>query len=178
MRAGKVYWWGWLFIGLWGLTITTRAAEVDREPLTAVLGAMPDEVHLLESRLQGKQVAEHLGLKFFSGKLAGRPVVVAYTGIGKVNAAMTTTLVLDHYHPTEVLFTGVAGGINTNLGPAISSSARGLPNTTLEKSQIKTFRRTRRRIQSLANPIRYFLPGPTGCWPSLSPPPKPSPGRN
>ena len=117
MRAGKVYWWGWLFIGLWGLTITTRAAEVDREPLTAVLGAMPDEVHLLESRLQGKQVAEHLGLKFFSGKLAGRPVVVAYTGIGKVNAAMTTTLVLDHYHPTEVLFTGVAGGINTNLGP-------------------------------------------------------------
>jgi len=120
MRTERNYWRGWLLVGLLvalAFHNTVRAAGGDRAPLTAVLGAMPDEVHLLESRLQDKQVQEHLGMKFFSGTLVGRRVVVAYTGIGKVNAAMTTTLVLDHYQPAEVLFTGVAGGINTNLGP-------------------------------------------------------------
>ena len=112
--------WNWLGLamGLLGLLVVTLPADAgEQKPLTAVLGAMPDEVRLLVNRLQDKQAAEHLGMKFYTGTLAGRRVVVAYTGIGKVNAAMTTTLILDCYHPTEVLFTGVAGGINTNLGP-------------------------------------------------------------
>ena len=120
MRTERNYRRGWLRVGLliaFAIASTAHAVGGDRVPLTAVLGAMPDEVRLLESRLQDKQVQEYLGMKFFSGTLAGRRVVVAYTGVGKVNAAMTTTLVLDHYQPAEVLFTGVAGGINTNLGP-------------------------------------------------------------
>jgi len=120
MRTERNCRWGWLLVGLLvALAVhnTARAVGDERVPLTAVLGAMPDEVRMLESRLQDKQVQEHLGMKFFTGTLAGRRVVVAYTGVGKVNAAMTTTLVLDHYQPAEVLFTGVAGGINTNLGP-------------------------------------------------------------
>ena len=114
MQTGKIRGWWWLAIGLLWLTVNaTHAGEL----VTAVLGAMPVEVQLLESHLQGKQIEEHLGVKFYTGTLAGRRVVLAYTGIGKVNAAMTTTLVLDRYHPAELLFTGVAGGINTNLGP-------------------------------------------------------------
>ena len=113
MRIEKNHRW-WLAIGLVGLLVNVARAG---EAVTAVLGAMPVEVQLLEGDLQGKHTEEHLGIKFFTGTLAGRQVVLAYTGIGKVNAAMTTALVLDHYHPTEVLFTGVAGGINTNLGP-------------------------------------------------------------
>lgn len=110
--------WFWLIIGwVWLTANIAQAGEIGRESLTAVLGAMPDEVRLLAGRLQGQHAEEQLGMKFFTGTLAGRRVVLAYTGVGKVNAAMTTTLMLDRYHPTEVLFTGVAGGINTNLGP-------------------------------------------------------------
>ena len=118
MKTKQMRSWWWLAIGLvWLMVNTAHAGEPGREPVTAVLGAMPDEVRLLEGNLQDKHTAEHLGLKFFTGTLAGRRVALAYTGVGKVNAAMTTTLMLDRYHPVEVLFTGVAGGINTNLGP-------------------------------------------------------------
>jgi adenosylhomocysteine nucleosidase len=44
-------------------------------------------------------------------------VVVAQTGIGKVNAAMTTALLLDHFHPAQVVFTGIAGALNPDLHP-------------------------------------------------------------
>ena len=110
--------WWWLIVGLLGLLVNpAHAGEGARGQVTAVLGAMPDEVQLLEGHLQGNRTNESLGIKFYTGTLAGRSVVLAYTGVGKVNAAMTTTLVLDHYHPAELLFTGVAGGVNTNLGP-------------------------------------------------------------
>ena len=118
MKTERIRKCGWLVIGLVWLTASVaRAGDALREPVTAVLGAMPVEVQLLEGNLQDKHTEEHLGIKFYTGTLAGRRVVLAYTGVGKVNAAMTTTLVIDRYHPAEVLFTGVAGGINTNLGP-------------------------------------------------------------
>ena len=110
--------WLWLCMGLvWLMTRTAPAGEAGSESSTAVLGALPEEVRILISHLQDPQENVSLGIKFYTGTLAGRRVVVAYTGIGKVNAAQTTTLVLEHYHPAEVLFTGVAGGINTNLSP-------------------------------------------------------------
>ena len=113
MRIEQRSWWR-LAVGLLWLTVNAVHAG---EPVTAVLGAMSAEVQLLESKLQDKHTAEYLGIKLYSGTLNGRQVVLVYTGVGKVNAAMTTALVLDHCHPAEVLFTGVAGGINTNLGP-------------------------------------------------------------
>ena len=93
------------------------AAEATREPVTAILGAMPVEVQLLEAQLQGKQSQQLLGVTVYTGTLNGRKVVLAASGVGKVNAAMTATLLLDHFQPTEVLLTGVAGGINPELGP-------------------------------------------------------------
>ena len=93
-----------------------RAEEARREQLTAILGARPVEIQLLEAQLQGKQSQQLLGVTFYTGTLKGRKVVLAVSGAGKVNAAMTTTLLLDHFQPTEVLLTGVAGGINPELG--------------------------------------------------------------
>ncbi len=44
-------------------------------------------------------------------------MVIAQTGIGKVNAAIVTTLLLNHFQPRELVFTGIAGGVNTELSP-------------------------------------------------------------
>ena len=87
------------------------------EPVTGILGAMPVEIQMLESKLQDEQTEKYLNVTFYTGTLNGRKVVLAASGIGKVNAAMTATLLLDHFRPAEVLFTGVAGGINPNLAP-------------------------------------------------------------
>jgi adenosylhomocysteine nucleosidase len=83
----------------------------------AVLGAFKPEVSLLEKMLTDARTQEIEGIDFMSGRLGDKPVVVVWTGVGKVNAAMTTTLLLEHFKPARVLFTGIAGAIDPNLEP-------------------------------------------------------------
>jgi adenosylhomocysteine nucleosidase len=83
----------------------------------AVLGALNREVTLLDKMLVDASPRNIEGMTFVTGRLEGRPVVVAWTGVGKVNAAMTTTLLLEHFQPTKVIFTGVAGATDPNLEP-------------------------------------------------------------
>lgn len=92
-------------------------AEERTPPVTALLGAFDIEVAILHEAVTGKQYHKHLGVTFTVGRLKGRRVVLAETGVGKVNAAMTTALLLDHFQPSEVIFTGIAGGIDPDLHP-------------------------------------------------------------
>ena len=52
-----------------------------------------------------------------AGKLSGRPVVLGATGVGKVNAAMSTALLLERFRPEAVIFTGIAGALDPQLQP-------------------------------------------------------------
>ena len=90
---------------------------LDSDPITAILGAFDEEVTILQKQLTGIQEQEIEGISFVTGRLRGKRVVIAWTGIGKVNAAMTTTLLIEHFRPNEVVFTGIAGGINPDLQP-------------------------------------------------------------
>ncbi len=89
-----------------------------KEPLTGILGAMAEEVRLLVGQLKEGKRHEVEGITFWTGRLKGRRVVVAMTGVGKVNAALTAALLHHRFHPTEVLFTGIAGALNPTLRPA------------------------------------------------------------
>ncbi len=91
--------------------------EVSTEPIIAILGAFEREITLLEDELADTQEQRIEGIKFVSGKLSGKRVVIAFTGIGKVNAAMTTTLLIEHFKPNKVIFTGIAGAVNQQLQP-------------------------------------------------------------
>ena len=91
--------------------------QVGSEPITAILGAFEREITLLEDELTDTQEQRIEGIKFVSGKLSGKRVVIAFTGIGKVNAAMTTTLLIEHFKPNKVIFTGIAGAVNQQLQP-------------------------------------------------------------
>lgn len=103
------------------VSATTKKPETKRPintlPVTAILGAFGDEVNILVEKVQQKKVNTVQGIRFTRGILNGRKVVIALTGIGKVNAAITTTLMLDHFKPKEVIFTGIAGGVNPELSP-------------------------------------------------------------
>jgi adenosylhomocysteine nucleosidase len=85
--------------------------------LTAILGAFPPELVLLQVQLQHKKDTVIQHIHFTEGILNGRRVVLAQTGIGKVNAAIATTLMLENFQPREVIFTGIAGGTNPALFP-------------------------------------------------------------
>ena len=92
-------------------------SELNSEAVTAILGAFEREVTLLEDRLEERQDRQIEGIRFAGGKLNGRKVVVAWTGVGKVNAAMTTTLLIEHFKPKHIIFTGIAGAVNPQLRP-------------------------------------------------------------
>jgi adenosylhomocysteine nucleosidase len=81
------------------------------------LGAFEREVTLLEDQLTERREQTIEGIRFVRGKLNGREVVVVWTGVGKVNAAMTTTLLIEHFKPKHIIFTGIAGAVNPELQP-------------------------------------------------------------
>lgn len=110
-------WLAMLFVVLLLAGTTPAIAEGPEAPVTGILGALPEEIKILKQKMQEKEEIALLGIQFVAGELEGRKVVIALTGVGKVNAAMTTTLLLDHFRPTEVVFTGIAGGINPELKP-------------------------------------------------------------
>jgi len=89
----------------------------DSETATAILGAFQKEIALLEYQLKEPEEKTIEGMQFVRGRLHGKNVVVAWTGVGKVNAAMTTTLLIEHFRPKAVIVTGIAGGVNPELSP-------------------------------------------------------------
>lgn len=95
---------------------TQPARSCGATATTAVLSALDEESALLEKSLSDKQERKIRGVRFVSGKLAGRNVVLVVSGMGKVNAAVVTTLLIDHFNPSEVLFSGIAGCLNPKLG--------------------------------------------------------------
>lgn len=55
------------------------------------------------------------GAKFYVGEIAGKEVVLLESGIGKVNAALGTTLMADRFKPEVIINTGSAGGMAEGL---------------------------------------------------------------
>jgi adenosylhomocysteine nucleosidase len=82
-----------------------------------LLGAMDAEAQPLLGALSDRGALPVLGIPCLAGTLSGRRAVVAVTGVGKVNAAMTTALLLERFSPAAVIFTGVAGGLDPDLQP-------------------------------------------------------------
>jgi adenosylhomocysteine nucleosidase len=87
------------------------------EPITAVLGAFDEEIEIIKGEMVSKRDTTYLGVTFTMGTLKRKRIVLVHTGYGKVNAAMTTTLLIDHLRPREIIFTGIAGGLNPALNP-------------------------------------------------------------
>lgn len=80
-----------------------------------IIGAMDSEVALLHACLTQAEVRRIGDLAFHSGILGDKQVVVVRCGVGKVNAARCTQLLIDAFHPDYIVNTGIAGGIGEGL---------------------------------------------------------------
>lgn len=85
--------------------------------MLAVIGAMDEEVQLLKGRMTKKKKAVHAQIEVTTGKFKGVDIALAQSGIGKINATICTQMLIDLYQPTDLLFTGVAGGLLPNMRP-------------------------------------------------------------
>src|SRR5476651_470439 len=137
-------------------------AKHKSQNITAILGAFPPEVALIHDRILQKKESVFQNTRFTTGLLNGRRVVLAQTGMGKVNAAITTALLIEHFNPREVVFTGIAGGVDPELSPGdlviVSLVAYHDYGTLTPDSML--LRSTRNPVSMQENPI-YFPSTPS-----------------
>ncbi|WP_018659490.1 5'-methylthioadenosine/adenosylhomocysteine nucleosidase [Allofustis seminis] len=80
-----------------------------------ILAAMAEEVRELVAAMDDYEQVSYGGQLFYDGTLSGISVTLVQSGIGKVNAAMATTLLIEHFTCQVILNTGSAGGIDDSL---------------------------------------------------------------
>lgn len=92
--------------------------------MIGIIGAMAEEVAAIKNHMQIDHETVIADVHFFQGHIGQAQVVLVQSGIGKVNAAVSTTLLCQLFHPTSVINTGSAGGFQShqNVGDLVISS--------------------------------------------------------
>ena len=81
----------------------------------AVVGAMEQEIELLRESMANVKHVSFGKFSAYEGELAGKRIVLVLSGIGKVNAAVSTSWVIHQFAPDCVINTGSAGGLGKGL---------------------------------------------------------------
>ena len=83
--------------------------------LTLILSAMPSEIRLIQAELKGRKSGRLAGFPYVTGRLRGRRIVTAVTGVGVTNGAMVTALFVHTFRPAEVLVSGTGSRFNPRV---------------------------------------------------------------
>ena len=62
-----------------------------------------------------KETIEKASLKFYKGRLEGKDIVLVRCGIGKVNSALCTQILISEFDVDAIVNTGVAGALHAEL---------------------------------------------------------------
>ncbi|NDV18369.1 5'-methylthioadenosine/adenosylhomocysteine nucleosidase [Pseudodesulfovibrio sp. JC047] len=89
-----------------------------------IIAAMDEELRFLHQELTNSKIVRIGQFTFHSGQIRDVDVVVTQCGIGKVNAAVGATLLLENFKPDSLINIGVAGGFaqNIEIGDVVLSS--------------------------------------------------------
>ncbi len=90
-------------------------AKLDATPRTVVMTAFSPEWDALAPAVQEPTEYAINGLKFLTGTLEGKPIILMTSGVSMVNAAMNTQLVIDRFNVSRIVFSGIAGGVDPDL---------------------------------------------------------------
>lgn len=83
--------------------------------MIAVICAMPIEAELLKQKLENVKIVEVLNKVFYTGTINDKEIVLVICGIGKVSAGITTALLIEHFRPSLIINSGIAGGFSSKL---------------------------------------------------------------
>ncbi len=86
--------------------------DANRQPYL-ILYAFETEGQLLAGRMIDIDTLRILGRPVLSGMLIGKEIILAESGIGMTNAAMTTQILIDRFQPRAIIFTGIAGAVDS-----------------------------------------------------------------
>ena len=81
----------------------------------AIIGAMDCEINDIKKEITDLEEQNYADLKIFTGTINNKFIILAQSGVGKVNAALNTQYIIDTFKPDIIINTGVAGGITDGL---------------------------------------------------------------
>lgn len=76
-----------------------------------IMGAMPEEIGPLLEKFT-YQTVNYAKNKYYLAQYKNHELVIAYSKIGKVNATITASVLIEHFGCEMILFSGVAGALN------------------------------------------------------------------
>lgn len=85
--------------------------------IIGIISAMNEELEILLQDMTVEDKKVKANMTFHQGKLWGKDVVAVVSGIGKVNAAVCTQILISEYKVNKVINVGVAGGIGMDIYP-------------------------------------------------------------
>ena len=80
-----------------------------------IITAMTEEFAVIEELMKNIKVIEKYDLKFYSGLINQKEVVLVECGAGKVNSARATQMMIDIFDIEYIINVGVAGSLNNDL---------------------------------------------------------------
>ena len=91
----------------------------------ALMGAMQEELAAILACMPDAHCERVAGREFWLGHFEGHDVVAVLSGIGKVAAALTATVLIDKFQVHSIVFTGVAGGLaaHAKVGDVVVANA-------------------------------------------------------
>lgn len=91
----------------------------------AVMSAMVEELTPLLKKFENYTCKEYANNKYYFAEYKNFEIILAYSKIGKVNAAITASTLIHKYGAEKLLFSGVAGALNSELkiGDLIAATA-------------------------------------------------------
>jgi len=80
-----------------------------------ILGAMEEEVKSIKSKMENVVIKTIANRNYYTGKLYGSDITLAFSRWGKVAASSTATSLINVFGAELVVFTGVAGAVAKEL---------------------------------------------------------------
>lgn len=122
----------------------------------AILGALEEEISLLQEALTHAHV-KHVGAyQFLQGNLQNVPVVIGHSFMGMTNSAVTATLALEQFHAQAIVSIGTAGAHDPTLhtGDIVIAARTIASNAYISES---------RPLQAGCSPLTWGIYGSEVC---------------
>jgi len=97
-----------------------------------IMGAMVEEIEPLLEFFKEYETIEYAKNRYYKTNYNGHDIVIAYSKIGKVFASLTATIMIEKFGVEKLLFSGVAGAIDSSLKIGDLIVAKGLVQHDLD----------------------------------------------
>jgi adenosylhomocysteine nucleosidase len=148
-------------------------------PLLAVVTALPEELGPFRKRASNVRATRVLSCRYFLGDLAGKPVVMTCTGVGRRRADRGARALLEAFSVRGFVGAGVAGGLSPGLRAGeilvghpvrdAAAAALGAPDASWVETALRSETAPRRATLVTVDELVWSAAGKASLWRTCSP---------